>query len=96
MNLTIICRPIAYKYGAKNANFGPLTRDAHTNLNFERILSSRSLVCQPVFRIRISFYADPNPGSQKCPYRTDPDPIADPDPRGINTKEEKFHQKLFN
>ena len=22
----------------------------------------------PVFRIRISFYADPNPGSQKCPY----------------------------
>ena len=50
----------------------------------------------PVFRIRISFYADPNPGSQKCPYRTDPDPIADPDPRGINTEEEKFHQKLFN
>ena len=22
----------------------------------------------PVFRIRISFYADPDPGFQKCPY----------------------------
>ena len=34
-----------------------------------------------VFRIRISFYADPD---------------ADPDPRGVNIKEEKLHQQMFN
>ena len=34
------------------------------------------------------FYADPDPGSQKCPYV--------PDPKVVNTKEEKLHQKMFN
>ena len=40
----------------------------------------------PVFRIRISFYADPNPGSQKCPYGSGS--------KGVNTKEEKYTNKF--
>ena len=34
----------------------------------------------PVFRIRISFHADPDPGSQKCPYGSGS--------KEVNTKEE--------
>ena len=39
-------------------------------------------------RIRIYYYADPDPGSQKCPHGSGS--------KGVNTKEEKLHQKLFN
>ena len=43
-----------------------------------------------VFRIRISFYADHDPGSQKCPYGSGSRPLIfysdpDPDPRGVKT-----------
>ena len=36
---------------------GPLTREEHDFAHFDA-----------VFRIRKSFHADPDPGSQKCPY----------------------------
>ena len=39
-----------------------------------------------VFRIRISFYVDPNPGSQKCPYGSGS--------KGINTEEEKIDKNF--
>ena len=42
----------------------------------------------PVLRICIYYYADPDPGSQKCPSGSGS--------RGVNTKEEKLHQKFFN
>ena len=38
---------------------------------------------QSVLRIRIYYYADPNPGPKKCPYGSE----------GIKTKEEKLHTK---
>ena len=41
-----------------------------------------------VFRIRISFHADPDPGSKKCTYGSGT--------KGVNTKEEKLHKKMFN
>ena len=45
-------------------------------------------VLYPVLRIRIYYYVDPDPGSQKCPYGSGS--------KGVNTKEEKLHQKMFN
>ena len=42
-----------------------------------------------VFRIRIIFHADPDPGSQKCPYGSGSRPLifySDPDPRGVKIK----------
>ena len=49
------------------------------------------------FRIRISFYADPNPGSQKSPHGSGSIIFyADPDPGGVNIKKEKLHQQIFN
>ena len=42
-----------------------------------------------VFRIRISFHADPDPGSQKCPYGSGS--------KKVNTKEEEeVHKKFLN
>ena len=38
---------------------------------------------QSVLRIRIYYYADPDPGPKKCPYGSE----------GIKTKEEKLHTK---
>ena len=38
-------------------------------------------VLYPVLRIRIYYYVDPDPGSQKCPYGSGS--------KGVNTKEEK-------
>ena len=38
----------------------------------------------PVFRIRISFHADPDPGFQKCPYGSGS--------KEVNIKETKLHQ----
>ena len=37
---------------------------------------------KPVFRIRVSFHADPDPGSQKCPYG------SGSGSKEVNTKEE--------
>ena len=49
------------------------------------------------FRIRISFYSDPNPGSQKCPHGSGSIIFyADPDPGGVNIKKEKLNQQIFN
>ena len=43
-----------------------------------------------VFWICIYYYADPDLGSQKCPHG------SGSGSKGVNTKEEKLHQKLFN
>ena len=52
-------------------------------------LPSAERFAEPVFRIRISFHADPDPGSQKCPYGSGSRPLifySDPDPRGVKIK----------
>ena len=41
-----------------------------------------------LLRIRIYYYVDPDPGSQKCPNGSGS--------KGENSKEEKLHQKMFN
>ena len=38
-------------------------------------LPSAERFAEPVFRIRISFHADPDPGSQKCPYGSGSRPL---------------------
>ena len=45
---------------------------------------------KPVLRIRISFHADPDLGSQKCPYGSGWGSGS----KEVNTKEEKLHQKI--
>ena len=35
----------------------------------------RGIIFKPVFRIRKSFHADPDPGSQKCPYGSGSRPL---------------------
>ena len=71
---------------------GPLTREEHGFAHFDA-----------VFRIRKSFHADPDPGSQKFPYGfrnqtlifySDSDP--DPDPKGLKNKEDNLYQQIFN
>ena len=52
-------------------------------------------IFQPVFRIRISFHADPDPGSLKCPYGSGSRPLifySDPDldPKGVKIKEDNL------
>ena len=56
------------------------------------------IVFKTVFRIRISFHADPDPGSQKCPYGSGSGSTSlifysDPDPKGVKMKE---YQQIFN
>ena len=58
---------------------------------------------RPVFWIRISFHADPDPGSQKCPYGSGSEsrsrPLilySDPDPTGLKIKEDNLNQQIFN
>ena len=43
------------------------------------------VIFNSVLRIRINYYADSDPGSQKCPYGS-----------GSKTKDEKLHTKMFN
>ena len=53
----------------------------------------------PVFRIRISFHADLDPGYQKCPYGSRFRPLifySDPDPKGVKIKEDNLYQLNFN
>ena len=56
-----------------------------------------------VFRIRISFHADPDsdpdPGSLKCPYGSGSGPLifySDPDPKVVKIKEDNLYQQIFN
>ena len=52
-----------------------------------------------VFRIRISFHADPDPGSQKCPYGSGSRPLifySDLDPKGVKIKEDNLYKQIFN
>ena len=44
----------------------------------------------PVFRIRISFHPDPDPGSQKFPYGSGS--VSDPDleRKGVKIKEDNY------
>ena len=67
---------------------GPLTREEHGFAHFDA-----------VFRIRKSFHADPDPGSQKCPYGSGSRPLifySDPDPKGVKIKEDNLYQQIFN
>ena len=41
-------------------------------LFFKKLIASFIVLCSPVFWIRISFYADPDPGSRRCPYGSGP------------------------
>ena len=54
-----------------------------------------------MFRIRISFHADPDPGSQKCSYGSGSRPLifySDPytDPKEVKIKEDNLYQQIFN
>ena len=54
-----------------------------------------------MFRIRISFHADPDPGSLKCPYGSGSGsrPLifySDPDPKGVKIKEDNLNKQIFN
>ena len=54
---------------------------------------------RPVFRIRISFHADPDPEFQKCPYGSESRLIifySDPDPRGVKIKKDNLYQQIFH
>ena len=52
---------------------------------------------KPVFRIRLSFHADP--GSQKCPFGSGSRPLifySNPDPRGVKIKKGNLYHQIFN
>ena len=57
------------------------------------------MTLKSVFRIRISVHADPDPGSQKCPYGSESRPLifySDPDPKRVKIKEDSLCQQIFN
>ena len=71
------------------------------------IFTNKSSMCSKyieyhaVFRIRISFHTDPDPGSQKCPYgsasRSRPLIFySDTNPRGAKIKKDNLYHKIFN
>ena len=83
-----------YRTGAKKRAFHsenppdtwPVFKWAHDDKFFARMTQVRQgvtfLKLYPVFRIRISSYADPGPGSQKWPY-------------GYRSNTNKFSTKFF-
>ena len=63
------------------------------------ILSCNFEKSYAVFLIRIRFHANPDPGSQKCPYGSGSRPLifySDPDPKGVKIKENKERKQIFN
>ena len=51
-----------------------------------------------VFRIRLIFHADPDPGSLKCQYGSGFRPLifySDPDPKGLKIKEDNLTNKIL-
>ena len=84
LNMDIYCPPEASVLLASYA--------VQVNLNFLYIFNKKNyelLGVKTVFRIRISFHADPDPGFQKCPYESGSRPLifySDPDPRGVKIK----------
>ena len=71
-------------------------RRRNTEQHFTNCANSTS---GTVFRICVSFNADPDPGSQKCPYGSESRPLifySDPDPKRVKIKEDSLCQQIFN
>ena len=78
-----------------------ISRTVHKGSGWSVLNKNEEL--KTVFRICISFHADPDPGSLKCPYGSgsgsrplifysDPDP----DPKGVKIKEDNLYKQIFN
>ena len=64
---------------------------------FNVLSASWNRFLKTVFWIRISFHADPDPGSLKFPYGSGSSNFySDPDPKGVKIKEDNLYKQIFN
>ena len=89
-----------WRYSNKNSLNIRLSLQTQTGM-FVKHPSFRGL--KTVFRIRISFHADPDPGSLKCPYGFGAGSrllifysYPDLDPEGVKIKEDNLYKHIFN
>ena len=72
-----------------------------SSISMDKVIPTQytGTIVNAVFRIRISFHADPDPGSLKCPYGSGSRPLifySDPDPKGVKIKEDNLYKQIFN